>query len=123
MSDLTSEIELLDSEVLQVEGVLKALQEKQRKRVPLEDFRKEAIERFAGIGLKLEVKVFETNQEGVFAFDFIIVDRMEPVEFDRERQAHEVVNDLLGIEPSRKGEVIKPTSTSGLIIPGHNHGH
>lgn len=121
-SNVTASIELYESDILLIEKALKPLQAKQSKPVNLESFRKEIIERFAEQGFRVDVKVWDTNQYGVYAFDLDILGRIERTEegFDHERMHHEVVNDLLDIDPSRKGEVIKApnhkTTPSGLII-------
>ena len=123
-SNVTASIELYEHDILRIEQAIKPLQAKRKKAVNLEGFRKEIIERFVEQGFKVGVKVWETNLPGVYAFDLDIVGRVEEghESFDHERQHHEVVNDLLGIDPSRKGEVIKApnnqTSPKGFIIKG-----
>lgn len=119
MNDLSSLIELNDSEIEKVEVAVNALIERQWKHgVNLEAFRREAIERVAEVGFKLNVEVWTTNQEGLYAFDLIIVDRLSG-EFDPDKQVHEVTNDLLGLN---EGGVIK--TKGGLhLLPGGSHGH
>lgn len=109
-------LDLLDSEILKVEAALQALMEHQGKRMVLENFRKEAKERFAEQGFVVDVLCWQTNQPGLYAFDFKITGRCEPIyEFDHERQRYEVINDILDIDPDKKGEVMKPTeSLKGL---------
>lgn len=117
---MSSNIEILDSEIIAIEKVLKKLQDKQGKGgVNQEAFRKEIIERFAEAGFKVDVKWYTTNVEGVFMPEVSIVDRLEG-QFDPDRMVHEVTNDLLGLG---EGGVIK-TTNSGLIVPkGHGHSH
>jgi len=114
-------IDLYDSEILAAEKVLERLHEKQRKSTNLEAFRKEIIERFAEIGLKVDVKVWTTNQDGVFGFEVEITGRTEAVNWDHDRQVHEVRTDILDLLPeSEKGQWIK--SKAGIDMPpGHKH--
>lgn len=108
--EVDDSLDLYDSDILKIEVALNALMEHQGKRMVVESFRKEAIERFAEQGFVVDVLTWETDQPGLYAFDFKITGRVEPLEeFDHERQSHEVINDLLEIEPSMKGETIKPT--------------
>jgi hypothetical protein len=116
---LTNHIELLDSEILRIESVIKAINEKQRKRVSLEGFRQEIIGRFEEIGLGVGVRAYSTNVDGVVAFDIDIERRIEPKTFDTDRMVHEVTNDLLDLG---EGGVISTKSKGGIIVPeGHKH--
>lgn len=121
-NEMTSQVEIMDSEILRIEKVLEALNALQGKGgVNLEAFRKEAIERFAGIGFKIEVKVYTTNEEGVYAFDLEIVDRLEG-QFDPDQQVHEVTNDILGTGDT--GVINTAMSKGGLhLIKGGAHSH
>lgn len=119
MSDVTSLIDLNDSEILELEKVLARLNEKQGKSVNLEAFRKEGVERLAEVGLDAKAKVYETSQEGIYAFDFEIQGRNNKRVFDPDQQVYEVTNDLLGVLPnSEKGQTIK---SSGEIPKPHKH--
>lgn len=120
-SEVTSLIDLHDSEILRIERVVNVLNERRGTSLPLEAFRREIIERFAEqAGLKVNVKVFTTTQEGLYAFTVEIIDRLGG-EFDPDRQVHEVTNDLLELG---EGGVIKTQVTdSGLhVVGGHAHG-
>jgi hypothetical protein len=128
VSSLESSIELHDSDILRIEKVAKQLNAKQRSVVSLDAFQREAKERFQDEGFLVDVKCYTTNVEGVYAFDIDITGRCEPVVFDVDRQRHEVVNDLLGIDPSRKGEIIKVTNSGpakgkGFVIKDKPHSH
>ena len=113
-------IDLYDSEILAAEKVLEKLNVKQRTATNLENFRKEIIERFAEIGLKVDVKVWTTNQDGVFGFEVEIIGRTENINWDADRMVHEVRTDILDLLPnSEKGQWIK--SQGGLDMPGHKH--
>ena len=121
MSSLESSIELHDSDIMRIESVVKHLNDKQRKVVNLDAFQREARERFQDQGFIVDVRCYTTNVEGIYAFDIDITGRCEPVIFDTERQRHEVINDLLGLDPSMKGQVIKaqndgPAKGKGFII-------
>ncbi len=116
-------VDLYDHEILAAEGVLKALHEKQRSHQNLESFRKEIVERFAEIGLVVYAKIYETNQEGVFAFEVEIRGRTEAVDWDPDQQVHEVVHDILDILPnSEKGQTIKTQKIRPGEANTHKHG-
>lgn len=120
MSEVNSSIELYDSDIAKIGEVIAALNERKQRSVNLDAFRREAIERFQEAGFSVDVKCYDTNVTGVYAFDMDITGRCEPVLFDHERQRHEVVNDVLGIDPSSKGETLKVTDTGpkgkGFVI-------
>lgn len=105
MPDVTSLIDLHDSEILRLEEVLRHLNTRQGKAVPLEAFRKEALERFGLAGFKVDIKVYDTNVTGVWAFDIEILDRLDG-EFDPNQQVHEATSDILDL------------GTKGFIKPG-----
>jgi hypothetical protein len=108
----------MDSELLRCEEVIKKLNERQgRGGTNLEKFRQEIVERFAGIGLGVAVRVYTTNEEGLYAFD-IDIDRRLAGQFDPDRQVHEVTNDLLNLG---EGGVIKSGGLH-LVQGGHGHG-
>ena len=120
MSDVTSVIDLYDSEVLLLEKVLEQLNQKQGKSVNLEAFRKEGVERLASIGLVADAKVYETTQEGIYAFDFEIKGRNNNQSWDPDKQVFEVTNDILDVLPnSEKGQTIK--SKPGEAPQPHKH--
>lgn len=110
---VTPSIDLYDSEIPLIEAVLAKLNEKSSQHVPMEGFRKEIIGRFEEIGLVVNVRVYSTADAGglpiddVYAFDIDIYDRCERKPFDFERMRYEVVNDVAGIEPEKKGVIIE----------------
>lgn len=124
MSDLTSMIELNDSDILKIESVVKILNDRQGKVLNLDAFRREAEERFADAGFKVTVKTYQTNQDGLYAFDIEINDRLEG-QFDPDQMVHEATNDLLELGT---GGVIKSAPLlaqqsqpkSKLWTPGQN---
>lgn len=107
--EVTPQIDLYDSEFPLIEGVLAKINDKSGKSVPLEAFRREIIGRFEEIGLVVAVRVYSTMDSGglplddVYAFDIDIYDRCERKPFDFDRMHYEVVNDVAGIEPDKKG--------------------
>lgn len=125
MAEVTNSLDLYDSEIPLIEEVLRKLNEKSAKYVPMEPFRKEIIGRFEEIGLVVSVKVYTTADEGglplddVYAFDIDIYDRCERKPFDWERMHYEVVNDVAGIEPDKKG--VKFEVPEYVPPEGHHH--
>ena len=122
---MTSQVDLMDTEILRVEKVTQALNQRQGKMgTNLEAFRKEIIERFADIGFKVDVKVYTTDQEGLYAFDIDITDRLAG-QFDPDRQVHDVTNDILELGDS--GVINTQQTASGLHLlhggKGHSHKH
>lgn len=116
MSDVTSQImDLNDADILKIEQVVKILNERQGKVLNLDAFRREAIERFAEAGFKVDVKTYDTNQQGLYAFEIDIQDRYEG-QFDPDQMVHEATNDLLELGT---GGVIK----SAPIIAQEAHKH
>ena len=115
-------VDLYDHEVLALEAVLAKLHEKQRSHQNLESFRKEIVERCAEAGFAVYAKIYETNQEGVFAFEVEIRGRTENVEWDPDQQVHEVTEDILDLLPnSEKGQKIKTQKIRPGEAPGHKH--
>lgn len=101
--EVTSDINLYDSELLRVEEVALKLQEKTGTRRDAEDFRREIIGRFEEIGLIVQTRVLipadtPYGREPEFVmFGVVITDRCEHKPFDHERQAHEVRADILDL--------------------------
>jgi hypothetical protein len=89
--------DLLDSDILILEGVMAKLRVSADKTMVPEDFRKEAVERFGEAGFEVDVKVWYTDQIGLFSFDFEIIRKLDDKPFDHERMQHEVTHDLLGL--------------------------
>lgn len=120
-SSVSSLIDIHDSEIIAAEGVLKKLNESSGKPRQMEPFRREIVERFESIGLKVAVKCWSTNVDGVFAFDIEIIDRCEPLRngFDHDRQAWEVQTALLGIDTPGSfgvdGRLITPPKSTSFI--------
>jgi len=116
--EMTSMVELHDSDILRLEGVLRLLNANLGQRRNLEDFRREIVDRFAEAGFRVEVKVWQTATDGMFSFDIEIRERLEG-RFDPDRMVHEVTRDILDLG---EGGVIK--TGGGVILPGkHTHFH
>lgn len=91
-------VDLYDREILEIEKVLNDLKRWETKKMVLEDFVKEAEEKFAAIGFRVNVNVFASDQNNTYIPEIEIVGRMKPLgEFDHEEKRHEVVNDLLDL--------------------------
>jgi hypothetical protein len=118
-------LDIYDSEMLKIEEVLQAIQNRRgsRQRQDLGDFDLFIREAFHKIGFIADVKWYDTNIPDVKAPDIEIVGRVdENFVFDRDRQVHEVTNDLLGLG---EGGVIKTTNEDmkNLMKQAEAHGH
>ena len=106
MPDMDSAVELYHSDIIKLESVLAEVNKYQGTRQNLEVFIQEIEGRFAEAGYRVEVVTFQDEHEPDFyGFDLNILDRIEPVEFDHEKMAHEVQHDILGL--SQPGAVTK----------------
>lgn len=87
-----------DSEILVFSEVANKLAERYQHRVMvLEDFRKEATERFAEAGFDVDVQTWTSNVAGLYVFVFQWNGRLEG-SFDPDRQVYEVTEDILGVD-------------------------
>jgi len=98
-------IELYDSDILVVEKVLNIIKERgQDKRRDYDAFDREIKERFYDAGYIVDVKWYSTNLAEVYSPDIEIVGRTEKQgEFDHEKMAHQVTEDIL--ELGTKGKI------------------
>ena len=112
--EVTSQIELTDSEIIKIEGVLQHLSQKQGRIQHLDGYRREIIERFAGIGLGVNVRVYTTTQSGLYAFDIDITERVMG-EFDPDQQVWDVTHDILDL--GTKGVIDTKTKKDGIRPP------
>lgn len=123
MSQLESDIDLYDHEVLTIQEIADTLRTKVGSHLNLEGFRQEIINRFGEAGLVTDVRVFEdaTGPEPIYSFKIIITDRVEAQgEFDHELQGHEVRANILGKDQpdvQNKTKVSMPGSGK-LWVPG-----
>lgn len=118
--DLTNSghVELYDSDLLKMEkGPLRWMQSKQGTAMDLEGFRRAAVEQFAEAGFEVNVKCYDTNQDGMFAFDVDIVRRVEAkFSFDYDKMIHEVTNNILEIPGQEKGFIKAPAGAEARKI-------
>ncbi len=88
-----------DKEIIKLEAIMVELKKKQLLPMAQEDFRKEAIARFAEIGFVVQVKSWTTNVEGVFAHDIEIIGSNDlRSRVDPDEQVWDVTHDTLGID-------------------------
>lgn len=98
MSDLTSSINLYDSEIDTIHRIIEALRRRASGPVSYQAFQDEVIQRFHDAGFKADVRWYETDQEGVLMPEIQIMDRIDPnFVWDPDRQVHEVTGDLLNL--------------------------
>jgi hypothetical protein len=125
--DVNSLVNLYDSDIEAIRtGPLAWMRSQEGKRVDLESFRKMAMEKFSDIGLRANVKCYDTNEPEVFIFEAEIQERLGKREFDYDRQVHEVQNDLLGLG---EGGIIKADAAMAAMArkeafnghKGHRH--
>lgn len=103
--DMTKGIDVLDSEVLAIEKVLKTLKARSSNQMRnYADFDREIKERFQDIGFIVDVVWYETNLAEVKMPEIVIKGRIEAKAFDRDQMTHEVTSDLLNMG---EGGVIK----------------
>lgn len=123
-SDLTKTIDIYDSEIESVEGLLHYFQEKSRNgSVDYDAFQREIKDRFHAIGFIVDVVWYETNVKGVIIPEIVIKDRTSSdFVFDRDQQVHEVTHNLLGLN---EGGVIKTSAEDLRALEAHaaKHGH
>lgn len=98
-----SNLNLYDEDIIALEkGPYAWMKQRQGSRMNMEDFRRGAIEKFYDAGFKVNLKVYETDQPEVYAFDVEILDRVQRQDFDYDKQVHQVVNNLLEL-PDQNG--------------------
>lgn len=124
------DIELYDSDIDKIQrGPYAWMQAKQQTRMPLEDFRRGAIEEFAKAGFRADVRAYTTTEEGLYAFDVQIEGRLEDNhQFDYDRMAHEVRSNLLDL-PGEDNTIIRADAELARIerkrqmgmLPKHRH--
>lgn len=121
-------IELYDHEVDQAIIVQYKLTERAReKRHNYVDFEREIRERFAEIGLVVEVSWYNFAaggqvQEGVMP-EVTITGRTDPAfTFDPDRQVHEATANVLGL-PGQEGVIKTDPDTVRNFLSGNDHGH
>lgn len=120
---LGSLVNLYDSDIDRIHrGPLAWMRAQSGKRMDLEDFRKTAVEKFADIGFRTNVKCYETNEADTYIFEAEIQERLGKKEFDYDRQIHEVVNNYLDLPGEEKG-FVKTSEGMEKVMHKHGHGH
>jgi hypothetical protein len=98
MSEITSAFNLYDTDILRLEKVIEQLNRKIGTATNMEGFRQEILDRMARAGFRVDVKVYSTTQDGTYAFDIEIKDRLDSgFTFDYDQQVHEVTHDLFWV--------------------------
>ena len=96
--DLTKTMDVHDSEINMIHEILNILRRRSASVRNYDDFQREIIERFGQIGFVVDVRWYETDQPGVLMPEINISNRTEKgFHFDRDKQVHEVTNDILGL--------------------------
>ena len=128
---MTDVLDLYDHEVEQILQLQVRLNDRARyRRHNYNDFDREIREGFAAIGFTVEVNwhkfaVGGQEQEGAMP-EVTVTGRTEEHVFDKDRQVHEVTNNVLGL-PSEDAGVIKADRETVKRFmegnDGHGHGH
>lgn len=106
-----------DHEVKQLDHMLRTVVARYTGRMrDVETMHREIIDRALEIGLVVTVVIEQDVDTGVVWPSIEIVGRAEKTEFDHERQHHEVVHDLLGLDEG--GMIPVPHK---IDRPGHHH--
>jgi hypothetical protein len=121
MTDVTSQIELYDSDIAAIDrGPLKWATEQQGKAMVLDSFVRGVVGRFEDIGLRSRVNTHESSEPGTYVFEIVITGRIEEKAFDYDKMVHEVVHNLLDI-PGEGGVIKADMDALGPLK--HNHKH
>lgn len=119
MGDLTSTINLYDSEVDEIHKIIEILRRRAEGRRNYQEFQDEVIARFHDAGFVADVRWYDSNVEGVLIPEIQITDRVnKDFKFDPNQQVHEVTNDLLSLG---EGGVIKSSAAMDQMAKEHKH--
>lgn len=128
---MTDVLDVYDSEVEQIFGVLARLQDRARyRRHNYHDFQREIEEAFAEIGFTVHVNWHEferagQKQDGAMP-EVTVTGRTDPgFSFDKDRQVHEATHNVLGI-PGEEGVIKADRETVKRLLEGnggHGRGH
>jgi hypothetical protein len=125
--DVTKTMDVHDTEIDAIQRVLETLRNRSASQRNYDDFQREIIDRFAQIGFVVDVRWYETTQKGVLIPEINISGRTESgFVFDRDRQTHEVTNDVLGLGDKGVIKVDRDTMKaleSGSYKGGGGHQH
>jgi hypothetical protein len=99
MTEVTCDIDLYESEMLQIAKMNQKLRRAIATHRDLESFRREIIERFDEIGLIAHVALYEdtSGPEPIYWPAITITGRHEARVFDHDRMRHEVQSNLRGL--------------------------
>ena len=101
--DVTKGVDILDSEVLEIERVLNIIKARSQGRRNYDAFDREIKERFHDIGFVVSVKWYTAaGPDGIELADVKIPEvqidaRVDQKQFDRDQMSHEVTNDILNL--------------------------
>jgi hypothetical protein len=120
--EIDSTIDLYDSDRIGVDRVVNALAAKQGTMQDPREFAREIFERFADVGLLVDVAVATINpgeHDEHYGFAVMVSGRVDPeAEFDHERMSHEVRADILGQRGERVGSApVAMPGAGGLWTP------
>lgn len=120
-TEVGSDIDLYDSEIVQIRQVIADLSQNIGKPRNLEAFRQEAINRFGEIGFHVEVRLYEAHDpmrlsKRTFIHPAITIqDRIvHEDEFDHARQSREVQTNTLKVKGAETVEQTPRVSLAGL---------
>lgn len=124
--EITSDIELYDSDRLALNQVIHDLQSSMGKQRDTRGWAEEVVERFGLAGYYVDVRLVDLG-DGTIGTAITITDRVEEgEEFDHERMGHEVRSNILGKNPMGNvqktmiGQTGFSATQSGLVVPGSN---
>lgn len=121
-------LNVLDSEVLAIERVHLALNERARsKKLNYNDFEAEIKERFAEIGFAVAVNWYRfsvngAEQEDAAMPEVTITGRTEKKAWDPDRQVHEAVSNILEL-PGQEGWIKTSDAAAQRLLRGSDRGH
>lgn len=96
--------EINDSEILKLErGPVAWARNREGTSQSIDQFVRDLQEQVNHCGLSCEVKVFDTNVSGVYAFEVELNGRVGGSVFDPDRQVHEVTTNLLSLPGEHEG--------------------
>lgn len=110
-------IDLNDSDLLALEKVDQWARHRQKSRRDIDQFTRDLEEQINNAGFTCNVKVYDTNQEGVYGFELEITGRTGASVFDPDKQVWEVTNNILELPGQDKG-FIKTDGAAKALLEG-----
>jgi hypothetical protein len=128
-----SQIQLYDSEIIKIEGILEILNKRRGQRISYEKYGNEVRERFAAIGLVVSVRWYSAGVEkdngtmekvdDLLIPEIVVKGRTSRSTFDHAQMGHEVQNDLLQLGTGGKLKVTAEDARKALqSARDHKHG-